>query len=67
MIDTYGNDELKKKYIGDLCSFNKLASYCLTEPGSGNIYNPELYSSSEINKRILGSDAAALRFYLVFR
>lgn len=36
MIDTYGNDELKKKYIGDLCSFNKLASYCLTEPGSGS-------------------------------
>uniref|UniRef100_A0A915D039 Uncharacterized protein n=1 Tax=Ditylenchus dipsaci TaxID=166011 RepID=A0A915D039_9BILA len=36
MIDEYGSEELKKKYIPDLASFNKLASYCLTEPDSGS-------------------------------
>ena len=40
MIDRFGNEEQKQKYIPDLASFRKLASYCLTEPGSGkNIYN----------------------------
>jgi len=36
MIDTYGSDELKAKYLPDLVSFKKVASYCLTEPGSGS-------------------------------
>jgi len=36
MIDTYGNDEQRAKYLPDLCSFKNLASYCLTEPGSGS-------------------------------
>ncbi|KAL7076889.1 hypothetical protein ACQ4LE_004150 [Meloidogyne hapla] len=36
MIDRFGNEEQKRKYIPDLASFQKLASYCLTEPGSGS-------------------------------
>jgi alkylation response protein AidB-like acyl-CoA dehydrogenase len=36
MIDNFGNEEQKRTYIADLASFNKLASYCLTEPGSGS-------------------------------
>lgn len=36
MIDQFGNEEQKRTYIPDLASFNKLASYCLTEPGSGS-------------------------------
>lgn len=36
MIDTYGNDELKDKFLPDLCTFNKFSSYCLTEPDSGS-------------------------------
>ena len=36
MIDTYGSDELKAKYLPDMVTFKKVASYCLTEPGSGS-------------------------------
>ncbi|AXS40256.1 isobutyryl-CoA dehydrogenase [Breoghania sp. L-A4] len=36
MIDTYGNDEQRAKWLPDLCSMNTFASYCLTEPGSGS-------------------------------
>ncbi|KAG1967233.1 isobutyryl-CoA dehydrogenase, mitochondrial [Pimephales promelas] len=36
MIDTFGNKEQREKYCPDLCSMEKFASYCLTEPGSGS-------------------------------
>ncbi|KAK7171679.1 hypothetical protein R3I93_004090 [Phoxinus phoxinus] len=36
MIDTFGNKEQREKYCPDLCSMQKFASYCLTEPGSGS-------------------------------
>ncbi|XP_046891453.1 isobutyryl-CoA dehydrogenase, mitochondrial [Hypomesus transpacificus] len=36
MIDTFGNTEQREKYCPDLCTMDKLASYCLTEPGSGS-------------------------------
>jgi len=36
MIDTYGSAELKGRFLPDLVSMNKIASYCLTEPGSGS-------------------------------
>ncbi|KAG7666541.1 hypothetical protein KSW81_002820 [Nannochloris sp. 'desiccata'] len=36
MIDTYGGEALKAKYLPDLIGMEKLASYCLTEPGSGS-------------------------------
>jgi len=36
MIDCFGGDEVKAKYLDDLISMEKLASYCLTEPGSGS-------------------------------
>ncbi len=36
MIDCFGSDALKAKYLDDLISMEKLASYCLTEPGSGS-------------------------------
>ena len=36
MIDTFGGDEVKAKYLDDLITMEKLASYCLTEPGSGS-------------------------------
>jgi alkylation response protein AidB-like acyl-CoA dehydrogenase len=32
----YGTDEQKKKYLGKLMSGEWIASYCLTEPGSGS-------------------------------
>jgi len=36
MIDTFGSDDLKARYLPDLVSMNRIASYALTEPGSGS-------------------------------
>lgn len=36
MIDTFGGDELKGRYLPQLVTMDKIASYCLTEPGSGS-------------------------------
>lgn len=36
MIDKFGSDEIKQKWLPDLCSMSKVFSYCLTEPGSGS-------------------------------
>jgi hypothetical protein len=36
MIDSFGNDEQKARFLPPLCSMEHLASYCLTEPGSGS-------------------------------
>jgi alkylation response protein AidB-like acyl-CoA dehydrogenase len=36
MIDTYGTDEQRKRWLPGLVSMELLASYCLTEPGSGS-------------------------------
>ncbi|KAL1425607.1 hypothetical protein MTO96_019034 [Rhipicephalus appendiculatus] len=36
MIDQYGTHEQKQRWLPDLCSMEKCASYCLTEPGSGS-------------------------------
>lgn len=33
MIDTFGNAEQRERFCPDLCSMEKFASYCLTEPG----------------------------------
>ncbi len=36
MIDTFGGQELKERYLPDLVTMDKLASYALTEPASGS-------------------------------
>lgn len=36
IIDTYGSQELREKYVPPLCTMEKFASYCLTEPGAGS-------------------------------
>lgn len=36
MIDKFGGAELKARYLPELVSMEKIASYCLTEPGSGS-------------------------------
>jgi alkylation response protein AidB-like acyl-CoA dehydrogenase len=36
MIDCFGNAELKARFLPDLIGMKKIASYCLTEPGSGS-------------------------------
>lgn len=36
MIDTYGSQVVKDKYLPDLVPMEKIASYCLTEAGAGS-------------------------------
>ena len=36
MIDKYGSEETRTRWLPDLCSMRKVYSYCLTEPGSGS-------------------------------
>ncbi|MEN6542910.1 isobutyryl-CoA dehydrogenase [Parvibaculum sp.] len=36
MIDTFGSEELRQKYLPRLTTMELIASYCLTEPGSGS-------------------------------
>ena len=36
MIDKFGNDVLREKWVPQLAPMEKLGSYCLTEPGSGS-------------------------------
>ncbi|MCS6625179.1 isobutyryl-CoA dehydrogenase [Roseibacterium beibuensis] len=36
MIDKFGSDHLRGRYVPSLVSMEKIASYCLTEPGSGS-------------------------------
>ena len=36
MIDRFGADELRRRYLPKLTAMAQIASYCLTEPGSGS-------------------------------
>ncbi len=36
MIDTFGSNELRARFVPSLVGMEKIASYCLTEPGSGS-------------------------------
>jgi len=36
MIDCYGDADIKARYLPDLIAMKRIASYCLTEPGSGS-------------------------------
>ncbi|MBS0284045.1 MAG: acyl-CoA dehydrogenase family protein, partial [Proteobacteria bacterium] len=36
MIDRFGDKALKDRFLPDLVGMNRIASYCLTEPGSGS-------------------------------
>ncbi|WP_262690577.1 acyl-CoA dehydrogenase family protein [Kordiimonas aestuarii] len=36
MIDCFGNDDQRERFVGELAMLEKMASYCLTEPGAGS-------------------------------
>ncbi|KAB7647736.1 acyl-CoA dehydrogenase family protein [Polymorphobacter fuscus] len=36
MIDSFGSAEVRARYLPDLVTMDRIASYCLTEPGSGS-------------------------------
>lgn len=36
MMDTFGSEALRQQFLPGVCRMDKIASYCLTEPGSGS-------------------------------
>jgi len=36
MVDAYGSDEMRSQLLPSMCAYEKIASYCLSEPGSGS-------------------------------
>ncbi|MEM1198697.1 MAG: acyl-CoA dehydrogenase family protein [Pseudomonadota bacterium] len=36
MMDSFGDEALRQRFLPDVCAMKKIASYCLTEPGSGS-------------------------------
>jgi alkylation response protein AidB-like acyl-CoA dehydrogenase len=36
MIDTYGSEDARRRFLPKLCSMEHFGSYCLTEPGAGS-------------------------------
>ncbi len=36
MIDAFGDDAQRRRFVPDLCSMGRFASYCLTEPDAGS-------------------------------
>lgn len=36
MIDCFGNEDQRARYVDGLATLDKMASYCLTEPGAGS-------------------------------
>mgnify|MGYP003642549448 FL=1 len=36
MIDTWGTEDQRQRFLPDMMSMEKIASYCLTEPGAGS-------------------------------
>lgn len=36
MVDEFGMEQQRKEWVPQLCSMEKFASYCLTEPGAGS-------------------------------
>ena len=36
MIDRFGDDEQRRRWLPDLCAMDRLGSYCLTEPEAGS-------------------------------
>lgn len=36
MIDHFGNDEQRLRWLPEMCTLDKSSSYCLTEPDSGS-------------------------------
>src|ERR687897_367422 len=36
MIDAFGDEAQRRRWLPDLCAMRRFGSYCLTEPGSGS-------------------------------
>lgn len=47
MIDSFGNEEQRHKFCPPLCTMEKFASYCLTEPGAFVLPASETYQGDK--------------------
>jgi len=72
MIDAYGNEEQRAKWVPELASMQNLGSYCLTEPGAGSdaaalttraVQDGDEYVLNGVKQFISGAGAAA--YYVV--
>jgi alkylation response protein AidB-like acyl-CoA dehydrogenase len=74
MIERYGNDAQRAKYLPNLCSMAWLASYCLTEPAAGSdaaglrtkaVLDGDHYVVNGVKQFISGAGAAAVYAVMV--
>ncbi|HEY0329799.1 MAG TPA: acyl-CoA dehydrogenase family protein [Rhodopseudomonas sp.] len=74
MIDAYGSAEQRNKWLPKLCSMELIASYCLTEPGSGSdaaalrtraVVDGDAYVLNGQKQFISGAGAAGLYVVMV--
>ncbi len=74
MIERYGNDAQKAKYLPRLCSMEWLSSYCLTEPAAGSdaaslrtkaVLDGEHYLVNGVKQFISGAGAAEVYAVMV--
>ncbi len=49
MIDTFGDEDLKARFLDQAVTMNQVLSYCLTEPGSGSDASALTTSASRTN------------------
>lgn len=51
MIDSFGNEEQRHRFCPPLCTMDKFASYCLTEPGGfATLRGPQAEKERELGK-----------------
>ena len=74
MIDLYGDDAQRAKYLPKLCSMEHLASYCLTEPSAGSdaaalrtkaVRDGDYYIVNGVKQFISGAGAADIYAVMV--
>lgn len=74
MIDRYGDDAQRAKYLPSLCTMTHLASYCLTEPGAGSdaaalrtraVREGDYYIVNGVKQFISGAGAAEIYAVMV--
>jgi alkylation response protein AidB-like acyl-CoA dehydrogenase len=73
VIDVFGSDEQRRRWLPKLCSMELLASYCLSEPGAGSdaaalttraVHNGDHYILNGQKQFISGAGASDLYLFM---
>lgn len=67
MIDTFGNEDQKKMWIPQLASMEKLASYCLTEPGAGSDAGSLSTSAKKSGNELILNGSKVNKCYVIYK